>query len=85
MRKGLNSVAKETSSSEGTGKQSQAFSFAFFTASRKKNLLLKFAPNCGYPINQRSAQNPIDETRETRHRPPPSGAGADTNWALRTP
>ncbi len=43
-RRDLNSVAEETSSSEGTKKPSQAFSFAFFAPSRETNLLSKFAP-----------------------------------------
>jgi hypothetical protein len=33
-RRGLNSVVKESSSSKGEEKPSQAFSFAFFAASR---------------------------------------------------
>jgi hypothetical protein len=43
-RRDLNSVAEETSSSEGTKKPSQALSFAFFAPSRETNLLSKFAP-----------------------------------------
>ena len=43
-QRGLNSVAEETFSSEGTEKPSQAFSFAFFAPSRETNLLSKFAP-----------------------------------------
>jgi hypothetical protein len=46
-RGGLNSVAEEFSSSEGTEKPYKAYSFAFF-ASREENLPLKFAPNCGH-------------------------------------
>jgi hypothetical protein len=44
MRRGLNSVAKETFSRTGAEKPPQAFSFA---ASREENLLSKFTPNCG--------------------------------------
>jgi hypothetical protein len=38
-RRGLNSVAEETLSGEGMEKPLQAFSFAFFAASREENLL----------------------------------------------
>jgi hypothetical protein len=41
-------VAEETFSSEGAEDPSQAFSFAFFAASREENLLSKFVPNCGH-------------------------------------
>jgi hypothetical protein len=43
-RRGLDSVAEQTFSSEGTEKPSQAFSFAFFAPSRETNLLSKSAP-----------------------------------------
>jgi hypothetical protein len=43
-RRGLDSVAERTFSSEGTEKPSQAFSFAFFAPSRETNLLSKFVP-----------------------------------------
>jgi hypothetical protein len=49
-RRDLNSVAEETSSSEGTKKPSQALSFAFFAPSRETNLLSKFAPFGGCPL-----------------------------------
>jgi hypothetical protein len=42
-RRGLNSVAEENSSSEGTEKPKKVFSFAFFAASRETNLLSKSA------------------------------------------
>jgi len=46
-RRGLNSIAEESSSGESAEKPYKAFSFAFFAASREKNLLSKFASNCG--------------------------------------
>jgi hypothetical protein len=46
-RSGLDSLAEETSSTESVEDPSQAFFFAFFAASREKNLLSKFALNCG--------------------------------------
>jgi hypothetical protein len=59
-RRGRNSVAEETSSSEGAEKPYKAFSFAFFAASREENLLSKFVANCGYiRIGQRNCA-PMD-------------------------
>jgi hypothetical protein len=39
---------------------SQALSFAFFAASREKNLLAKLAPNCGYTPRLRNESRTVE-------------------------